>query len=276
METRRISSASIDPPRNRHRVEITEDSITDLAKDIRDRGLMNPITVRPIGERFEVIAGERRYTAMQYLGWPMMECRITADISDEACEALRLAENLQRENLSPWEEAVQITALLEVHNGDYHTAAKACHRSPDWVRQRATLFNVPIELQPLVHTKQLSIGAALALAKIDDQSQREYYTRLAMFDGCTVDVLNRWVNDYLTQRLINPDADPIRPTMPEPGQACVVYLDCNLCDQPADTRTRAPRFICVNCQRIWNDFKEAYATASAAADDATSQAQVPA
>lgn len=276
METRRICSNLIDPPQNRHRVEITEDSITDLAKDIRDRGLMNPITVRPIGERFEVVAGERRFTAMNYLGWPVMECRITPEISDEACEALRLAENLQRENLSPWEEAVQITALLQVNAGDYGLAAKACHRSIDWVRQRALLFAVPEELQPLVHHKQLTIGAALALAKLTDATDRAYYTRLAMHDGCTVDVLNRWVNDYITQKLVNPDAAPNRPDIPEPGQPCVVYLDCNLCDQPADTRTRAPRFICVNCQRIWNDFKEAYAAAAHEADNATSHAQVTA
>lgn len=275
MITKRINSTLIDPPTNRHRVEITEESIEELAKDIRDRGLMNPITVRPKGERFEVVAGERRYTAMKYLGWPIMECRITAAISDQECEALRLAENLQRENLSPYEEAIQITALFEVKGRDPALVAKTCHRSVPWVIDRLQLFTIPDELQPLVHTKQLSIGAALALARIEDAPNRAYYTRLAMHDGCTVPVLSRWVNEYITQKLIDPTTEPQRPDMPQPGQPIVVYLTCDLCTLPADTRTRVPKFVCVNCQQIWSEFRDAYRAADEHMHSQPQRDQVP-
>lgn len=261
MQTQRLQTCLIDPPRNRHRIDIAEESIVDLAKDIRDRGLMNPITVRPTGDRFEVVAGERRYTAMKYLGWPLIECRITEQISDEACEALRLAENLQRENLSPFEEAIQITALYHIQKSDIELTAKACHRSTGWVTDRLALYCIPPELQPLVHTKQLSIGSALQLARVEDDRDRQYFTRLAMHDGCTVAVLTRWINEYHTSKLAQPDAPPNLPDMPPPGQSVVVYLQCDLCDEPADTRTRAPKFVCTTCQSMWLDFRAACAEA---------------
>lgn len=261
MDTRRISLDLIDPPSNPHRVAIEENSIIELAKDIRDRGLLNPLTVRPVGERFEVIAGDRRYNAVKFLGWPVVECRITEAISDEECEALRLSENLQRENLSPYEEAIQIAALYRLHGSDPYRVAKACNRSPAWCAQRFELFNVQEELQPMVHHGALTIGAALQLTKIEDANDRAYYTRLATADGCTVPVLARWVNDYLTQKLTEPNVPASMPPLPAPGQSIVVYLDCNLCDRPADTRTRAPKFICAHCQAIWDDFRAAYQAA---------------
>jgi ParB family chromosome partitioning protein len=266
MDTRNLLTSLIDPPSNRHRVTLTEESIVDLAKDIRDKGLLNPITVRPMGERFEVVAGERRYTAIKFLGWPMIECRVTEPLTDEQCEGIRLAENLQRENLSPYEEAIQISALIILHNGEYELAAKACHRSAAWVKERFALFNVQEDLQPLVHHKQLSIGAALQLKRVENDSDRAYYTRLAMYDGCTVPVLTRWVDDYITQKMISPDAQPTMPNIPAPGQPILVYLDCNLCHDPADTRTRQPKFVCVKCQKIWDDFTAAYREANAALD----------
>lgn len=267
--------SSIDPPANRHRVEISEESIHDLAKDIRDRGLMNPITVRQLGDRYEVVAGERRYTAVKFLGWPVVECRNLGPVSDDECEAFRLAENLQRENLSPFEEAIQITALHQVMGGDIVATAKACHRSHDWIKQRIALYGIQPDLQPLLHEKHITIGAALQLARIEDAKDREYYTRLARFDGCTVDVLTRWVNDYHTQRLTNPDADPTHPAMPEPGQHIVVYLDCNLCGKPTDTRTRTPKFVCPACTRLWTQFTAAYNEAHAYLESEQTLDQVP-
>lgn len=272
METRRLSLALIDPPSNPHRITIDESSIIELAKDIRDRGLLNPITVRPTGDRFEVIAGDRRYNAVMFLGWPMVECRITETITDDQCEALRLSENLQRENLSPYEEAIQVAALYRLHQHDPHLVAKACNRTAAWCAQRYELFAIQDELQPLVHSGNLSIGAALQLTKIDDATDRAYYTRLALADGCTVAVLARWINDYITQRLTEPGAPANYPPMPAPGQSIVVYLDCNLCDRPADTRTRAPKFICSHCQAMWEDFKNAVKTSENEAQHHTDQA----
>lgn len=264
MQASRLATSLIDPPQNRHRVEITEESIMSLAKDIRDNGLINPITVMPIGERYEVIAGERRYSAMKFLGWPLMECRITDALSAADVEQLRLKENLERENLSPFEEAVQITALAALHQNDLAMTAKACHRSREWVASRLRLFQIQPELQPLVHSGSLKIGSALLLAEIVDDRDRDYYTRLSLHDGCTVQVLQRWVEDYHLQRLRQPDQPPTLPTMPQPGQTITVLMDCDLCITPTSTRERQPRFICPACQAIWADFAAAYREANAA------------
>jgi ParB/RepB/Spo0J family partition protein len=255
MEHRRIPLSLIDRPANAHRIEITEESITELAKDIRDNDLTNPICVRQQGERFEIIAGDRRYHAVKYLGWPVVMCKDFGPITDEQCEKIRLSENIQREQLSPFEEAIQITQLYALNEHDTDRVAKACNRSKAWVAQRRDLFNIPLALQPLVHNKSLSIGAALALAKIDIDKDRDYYTRLAMLDGCSVAVLERWIADYHTQRLTQPEGDVTMPTMPEPGQPIIVYLACNLCDEPADTRTRAAKFVCIKCQEQWDEFR---------------------
>lgn len=272
METKRIPSNLIDPPTNRHRVEITEESIIDLAKDIRDQGLINAISVREVGQRFEVIAGERRYTAMNFLGWPLMECKNYGVLTDEACEKIRLKENIEREQLSPFEEALQIYSLYRQHQSNIVLTAKACHRSKDWVQSRVDLNSIQDELQPMVHRGELKIGAALALAQIQDDSDRAYFTRLVKFDGCTIAVLQRWVDDYLTQKMRQPDIPPTMPEIPAPGQAIKVYLDCNMCDTPTDTRERQIKFICAHCQAIWDDYREAYKSASVLAAAETNAA----
>ena len=269
MQIERLHSHLIDRPRNPHRIEISEASIVELAKDIRDNGLTNLVCVRQVEERYEIIAGDRRTAAMKYLGWPLIECKNYGTITDEQCEKIRLSENIQREQLSPFEEAIQIAALYALHQHSPTLVAKACNRSESWVRQRFELYHIPTELQPLVHDKRLSIGAALLLNKITIDADRNYYTRLALYDGCSLDVLSRWVNDYITQKLTDPGAPPTMPDMPEPGQSIVVYLGCDLCAAPADTRTRTPKFICVQCQEIWQALRHAAQLTEEAVNPAT-------
>lgn len=257
MQQKSIPLQLIDPPNNPHRLSFDEQGIIDLAKDIRDRGLINPITVTQRGDRYEVVAGHRRLLAHQHLGLPLVECRIMEPGTDSKIEAIRTAENLQRENLTPIEESIQVFNLVELHAGDIRAAAKACHRSEGWVSTRLQLQTVPDELQQLCHAGQLTIAATLQLARLTDPATRRYFTDLAARDGCTIEILKRWVDDHLAQLIRQPDQAPTLPDMPAPGGRIVVYLDCDLCAKPTDVHDRLPKFLCAHCRAIWNDLRQA-------------------
>lgn len=274
MEAKSIPLHLIKPPANPHRLSVDDAAIIELAKDIRDRGLINPITVRRDGDQYEVIAGHRRLLAHQHLGLPLVECRIADAHEEAAIEAIRVAENLQRENLSPVEEAIQVYNLVANHEGDVKKAARACHRSEAWIDSRLQLQRAPDDLQQMCHERALSIGAALQLARLEDPATRTYFTRLATRDGCTVQILARWIDEHFDQLRARPDQAPALPPTPPPGGRLVVYLNCELCDVPTDVHDRMPKFVCPICQEMWEDFRAARQALHHEAHQATEAAQV--
>lgn len=261
METRKIALQFVDPPSNAHRIDFDEEEIIALAKDIRDRGLINPITVAANGDRYEVVAGHRRYLALQHMGIPAADFRILPNNDPETIERVRLAENLHRANLSPMEEAIQIASLLQSCNNDPKAAAKICHRSPEWILTRAAIMAAPDDIQQLLHAKLLSIGAAVQLARLDDPAIRTYFSDLAQRDGCTVATLARWIDEHIAQLQRNPTAAPELPPMPEPGQRVTVTMPCDLCELATDVRDRMPKFLCLSCRAKWHDLQQACAAA---------------
>lgn len=252
----KISLDLIDPPSNRHRVEVPEESVRELAEDIRDNGLINAIDLLRKGDRYEIIAGERRTTACRYLGWPVITAKVHEDLTEAQVEAIRLSENLQREQLSPMEEAFQVQRLIEHTNGDMRAAAKICKRSLAWLQDRLQLVNVPDDLAPYVHDRTLPIGGALALAEIPEAQDRAHFLRLALTSGVTVPILQGWVRDWHQQKLLNPQAPVELPPLPPAGEVFVLKMDCQLCLIPHPANTYNAKRICPTCMKLWDVFAQ--------------------
>jgi ParB/RepB/Spo0J family partition protein len=119
-------------------------SIADLAASIAERGLLQPIAVRPVGgndRQYEIIYGERRWLACKSLGWTEIPAQVR-DVDERTAQADRVTENLMRRDLSPLEEGDGVKALLELHDADVSEVAARLGRSESWVRRRAKLPNL--------------------------------------------------------------------------------------------------------------------------------------
>ena len=118
METtgRKVIELNIDdvlPNRFQPRIKFNEEAINDLSKSIKEHGVIQPIVVRPMGDKYEIIAGERRYKASCMAGLQTIPAIIT-DLNDKDSAEVALIENVQRENLTPIEEAISYKKILDM------------------------------------------------------------------------------------------------------------------------------------------------------------------
>jgi ParB/RepB/Spo0J family partition protein len=185
----------IDEPPQAMRTEIPRDAIFELAQDIKKNGLINPITVRPVGDRYEVVAGHRRFLAHRYGGIATIRC-VVRDLSDDDAFGIMTSENLARENVNPVDEAIHTMRLLEHCGGDAEKARGIMNRSRNWIEDRVTIAQMYPELQQALREGKIKIGAALALTKITDETDQRACLGMAISQGASVTIVNYWVAQW--------------------------------------------------------------------------------
>jgi ParB family chromosome partitioning protein len=151
------------------RTDMRQDSLTELADSIRAQGIVQPIVVRPIGgagpagsQRYEIIAGERRWRAAQIAGLSEIPA-VVRHVPDEAAVAMALIENIQREDLNPLEEARALERLVGEFSLTHQDAAAAVGRSRATVSNLLRLLELADEVKTLVANRELEMGHARAL-----------------------------------------------------------------------------------------------------------------
>ncbi|MGH7996523.1 MAG: ParB/RepB/Spo0J family partition protein [Opitutaceae bacterium] len=182
---REIPVASIDPSPYQARREISAELVKELADSIRAEGLLQPVVVRRNGERYQLIAGERRWRAFQLLKLRAIPARV-AEASDASAAALGLIENLQRENLNPIEEAQGFASLVRDFDLTQEAAAERVGRSRAAVANALRLLALDAELQGYVAKALLTTGHAKVLLAVEDPAQRLMLGRRAIGEGLSV------------------------------------------------------------------------------------------
>lgn len=143
----------------------TEEALTDLVESIREKGVLQPLLVREthaLNARYEIIAGERRYRASKLAGLSEVPV-IVKEFDDQATLEVALIENLQREDLSPLEEAEGYKRLLQEFDYTQEALAKVVGKSRSYVANMMRLLDLPVTIKNLVENKQLTTGHARAL-----------------------------------------------------------------------------------------------------------------
>lgn len=172
-ELRRLPVEMIVRSRYQPRVDIRQETLQELADSIRAQGLVQPIVVRPIDrDRYELIAGERRWRAVQLAGLAEIPAVIRV-VPDQAVVAMALIENIQREDLSPLEEALALRRLLDEFGITHQQVAEAIGRSRTAVSNLLRLLDLGEEVQQLVQERKLEMGHARALLSLTPALQRE-------------------------------------------------------------------------------------------------------
>lgn len=161
----------IDPADAQPRGVFKEDKLEELALSIRHNGIIQPLVVRRTGERFQIIAGERRWRAAQKAGLHKVPC-IVKEVSQDSVWELSLIENIQREELNPIEEANAYKNLLEGRDLTQEEVAQRVGKDRSSITNALRLLKLPLEVQKLVEEDRLSMGHARALLSVDSVEQQ--------------------------------------------------------------------------------------------------------
>jgi ParB family transcriptional regulator, chromosome partitioning protein len=177
--------SSVRPNPFQPRSGIDETALAELSASIEVSGLLQPIVVRPRGSGYELIAGERRWRAIQRLGWPTIPA-VVRDADDQTLLTLALIENLQRNDLSPIDEAQGYRRLMEEFEVPQAEVARLVARNRATVANLLRLLKLPPEVQGFVHDGKLSEGHARALLALEHPDAIIRLARRAASDGWSV------------------------------------------------------------------------------------------
>ena len=181
------------PNRFQPRVKFNEDAIIELSESIREHGIIQPIIVRPIGDKFEIIAGERRYKASILAGKDSIPAIVT-NLNDKDSAEIALIENVQRKNLTPIEEAVSYKKILDMGYLTQEQLALKLGRSQSSIANKMRLLHLSDEVQEALVEEKISERHARSLLKLTSPEKQN-------------EMLSRIINERLTVRKTDEEID---------------------------------------------------------------------
>lgn len=174
-----VPVSRIRPGKYQPRTRMDQQALAELAASIKAQGLMQPVVVRPVDrDRYELIAGERRWRAAQLAGLEEVPA-IVREVADEAALAMSLIENIQRENLNPMEEAAGLQRLADEFRLTHEQIADAVGRSRSATTNLLRLLKLTRPVQEMLMEGVLEMGHARALLAIEGANQVELANRIA-------------------------------------------------------------------------------------------------
>ena len=178
------------------RKDMSEEALEELASSIRAQGIIQPIVVRQIGaDKYEIIAGERRWRAAQLAKLDTVPC-IIKDVPDEAAVAIALIENIQREDLNAMEEAIALNRLLNEFELTHQQVAEAVGKSRTTVTNLLRLNNLNEDVKILLEHGDIEMGHARCLLALEGEAQSDA-ARLAVAKALTVRETEKLVRSIL-------------------------------------------------------------------------------
>lgn len=175
----------VEPSPYQARREISPEQLSELAASIRSEGLLQPIVVRKHADKYQLIAGERRWRAFQMLKIKTIPARIV-DASNASSAALGLIENLQREGLNPIEEAYGYASLIRDFDLTQEATSERVGKGRASVANSLRLLSLDAELQGYLAKNILSVGHAKVLLGVEDAARRAVFARRIIEEGLSV------------------------------------------------------------------------------------------
>ena len=217
---REILVEKIVPNKYQPRREFTEEKIKELAESIKQNGLLQSITVRDIGDGFyELIAGERRLRAIKYLQYPKTKA-IVKELTDEQMATLALIENIQREELTPIEEAHAYQELLRINKLTQDELAKSLGKTQATVANKLRLLKLSKKVIDAINTKKITERHGRAMVKLDPSAQEKLLIQI-LSQNLNVSQTEEKIDTYLK---IKKDTKVFNPTVNYDGQKIIAKL----------------------------------------------------
>jgi len=181
-----IRTDKIKPNPYQPRSKFNEDKMEELILSIKEKGIIQPVVVRPVGDEFELVAGERRFLAAQKLGMEKLPALVMEKLSKEEMLELSLIENLQREDLNPIDEARGYKRLLNECGLSQKKLSERIGKDRSSVANTLRLLNLPKMVQDFISNGELSEGHARAILSLSDEKEQIALSRHIIKDGLSV------------------------------------------------------------------------------------------
>jgi len=237
----------IDRPVKIARETIDPERVRELAEAIREKGLQQPIKVRPVNGRYEIVFGDRRYLAHKLLELKTIKA-IVEEMDDQETAIIRGMENLQRENLSPSEEARHYRELKDEGGLSIPQIAKKTGKTYVTIKRYLDFSEFPEEVRRAVDLKKLSMQVVETLREIEDPDIFKYHFEMAAQNGITINVARMWVDDHLKSQAgkFYSDGGSLPPggveSAPKP-----VFMTCEACLGPVEMKDVRSMVVCIPC-----------------------------
>ena len=207
-----LAIAKLQPGKYQTRTNMDQAALTELAESIKAQGIMQPILARPVADdRFEIIAGERRWRAAQLAGLTEVPVLIRK-VPDESALAMSLIENIQRENLNPLEQALGIQRLINEFGMTHQTAGEALGNSRSTISNLLRLLNLSAPVQELMMQGKIDMGHGRALLPLNAAQQIRVANVIAQ-KQLSVRETEKLVNQLehpAVKKAVKPDRDLLR------------------------------------------------------------------
>lgn len=186
----KLKISEIEPNKKQPRKTFHEEGLNALAESILEHGIIQPLTVRPYGGVYQIVAGERRWRAAKIAGLKEVPVRIM-ELSDEQTMQIALIENLQREDLNPIEEALGYQQLIDTFHMKQEEVAKRVGKARSSVANSLRLLSLPDGVKVLVRDGALSAGHSKVLTGIADPERQSLLAKRVVEEGMSVRTLER-------------------------------------------------------------------------------------
>jgi ParB family chromosome partitioning protein len=212
------------------RIDMRQDTLQELAHSIKAQGVVQPIVARPLRkagstQKYEIVAGERRWRAAQMAGLSEIPA-VIREVPEDAAIAMALIENIQREDLNPLEEARALDRLIREFNITHQEAADAIGRSRAAVSNLLRLLDLSDKVRPMLESRQLEMGHARALLSITNKTQQFDVARQVVKSGLSVRETEKLVRRVLSEQGVSGGK-----TVAKPANADVRRLEIEISEK---------------------------------------------
>jgi ParB family chromosome partitioning protein len=196
LPTNEIAEGLIDPNPWQPRSIVNDTDLVELANSLREHGLVQPIVVRAHGDRYQLIAGQRRLFAARRLGWGKVPVRVL-EVDDRQMSEIAIVENLQRRDLDPLEKAASFKQYLSAWGGTQDELAKRLSIDRSTVANLIRLLELPEVVQKRLRSGAISMGHARALLPLGDEEEQSRLADRIASDGLSVRAIESEVAEIL-------------------------------------------------------------------------------
>ncbi len=191
-----IDINQIEANENQPRTHFEDEKIEELSVSIQQNGLLQPIVVRPIGDKYQIVVGERRYRACKLAGIEEVPCMVQ-ELDEHETATAALVENIQRENLSPIEEALAYQQLLDMEDLTQEELAQKVGKKQSTIANKLRLLKLPLTVQEAVRRRDITERHARALLKLETTAKQNNMLREIMNKGLNVQQTEQKIKNKL-------------------------------------------------------------------------------
>lgn len=246
-----IETSLIIPNRSQPRVTFSDEELSSLADSIRENGILQPINVRKFGVNYEIVSGERRLRAAKLCGLESVPC-IIIDVDDEKSAVLALIENIQRRDLSYFEEAVAIEKLISYYGLTQEEAASRLGKAQSTIANKLRLLKFTDAERNLLIKGNISERQARALIRLDDSKMRVRALGQIIMDRLNIEQSEKLVETMLSDK--TPEVQKKKTQTPRKILFPVPRLYINSINKIVKTMKEAN----IDCETVTNRVGEYY------------------